>query len=643
MENQTVENIRILKSFIEEQMKQGVPRDEVRKVLIDEGGWSREFLDKIFDSKELLEKVGDVKPIPSKSVVKPEDEEEKAPKKNTFERKPAKAEVTAPPAEPPIEKAGESIIKKSPDSNKLMNSSSYVVPAAIVVGVVVLMIVGGFAYIKLSSGTSNTVSKGAGGDEAAILINEESEENEIVYVKKEIEINLNIEKTLLSILPDGAELEPRGIYGFSPDGRTVAYAIREVDQIFASHLMINDKKYGPFRSIKSVYFSPDSSRTAFVTVDYENVNNLYLNGELLDSAGYSITRLLFSDDGNQLSYKAIEKNTEGLSWIQIVNNVRSRPFDNVGEIVFGANNTFAYIAEDGEKSIVVINGEEKFSFNKPVYEVTLSASGKDFAFTTTNLDDSVSAVLNGKKQAPYYDIVALTLSSDGNHLAYIAQSLDKNEPRFFVVLDGVEQNYYEDINSGALVFSDDSKHLAYIASDTEKNEYVSFVILDSVEGERYETVLYDSLMFNKKGELAYSAEFEDKSFVILDGVEIFESGLFENVGYIAFNPIDDSLTFLYSNARKKYLYSNDNFYGGHEFIFLDSVVFSPDGKHIAYDTESAFGQNGRFSNVILDGTGKESYDYITRIGFSKDSKYLTYGARKGNQFWWISELIDVAE
>ncbi len=73
-----------------------------------------------------------------------------------------------------------------------------------------------------------------------------------------------------------------------------------------------------------------------------------------------------------------------------------------------------------------------------------------------------------------------------------------------------------------------------------------------------------------------------------------------------------------------------------EYNTISSPKFSPDGKHFAYVAQ----ENGKYS-IVLDGEKKGLYDDIYCEGpyFTKDSKYLYYVVRKGNNLWRMVERL----
>jgi hypothetical protein len=89
--------------------------------------------------------------------------------------------------------------------------------------------------------------------------------------------------------------------------------------------------------------------------------------------------------------------------------------------------------------------------------------------------------VNGEEGALHGDIIALIFSPDSQQLAYIA----KDGYRHFVVLDGKEGHYYDDIKSDSLIFSPDGQRLAYIAQVGNKQ----FVVVDGIEGKQYDAII----------------------------------------------------------------------------------------------------------------------------------------------------------
>lgn len=63
-------------------------------------------------------------------------------------------------------------------------------------------------------------------------------------------------------------------------------------------------------------------------------------------------------------------------------------------------------------------------------------------------------------------------------------------------------------------------------------------------------------------------------------------------------------------------------------------IFSPDGKNFAYKA-----RKGSKWFVVFNGEKSATYDKIYNLNFSSDSRYIVYGAKIGNEIWWITKKV----
>ena len=68
---------------------------------------------------------------------------------------------------------------------------------------------------------------------------------------------------------------------------------------------------------------------------------------------------------------------------------------------------------------------------------------------------------------------------------------------------------------------------------------------------------------------------------------------------------------------------------GEEFDAVDDIVFSPDGKVLAYAA-----QKGGESFVVAGDQKGQRFDHVWPPVFSPDGKRIGYGAQKGRNIYW---------
>jgi Tol biopolymer transport system component len=180
---------------------------------------------------------------------------------------------------------------------------------------------------------------------------------------------------------------------------------------------------------------------------------------------------------------------------------------------------------------------------------------------------------------------AIVLSPDGRRGAYVMPATGG----FRVVLDGKDQPAYEQLARGSPVFSPDGKRLVYAGA----REGRWYVIDNDEESQPFDAVLGTSLLFGGPAggdqHLAYVAARDKKQFVVLEGIE---------------GPPCDA-------------------------IDPGSLVFSPDGNHLAYVGRRKQGA-ALAAVVVVDGVNESLfYEWATPPTFSADSMHFAYVAARG--------------
>ena len=264
-------------------------------------------------------------------------------------------------------------------------------------------------------------------------------------------------------------------------------------------------------------------------------------------------------------------------------------------------------------------------------------------------DQGQYVVLGEEKQGPYDEIELLSFSPDSQHIVYVAKLGDKK----FVVLDGIEQTYYDDIFT-SVIFSPDSQRIAYVAKKDKKliavidgSEFIydniqrgirlspdgqrfafvardlnanAFVVLDGNEGKKYDDIeIYNlDLYFSPDSQhLAYLAKKGDDWFVVLDGEKGFPFR--ESYPDLVFSP--DSQHFAYhAKIGEQVVIILDGQILDNKFEASYNPVFSPDSQRLAYIASL---NEERF--FVVDGTEDPAYEgFIHGLTFSPNSQRYAY-------------------
>ena len=287
---------------------------------------------------------------------------------------------------------------------------------------------------------------------------------------------------------------------------------------------------------------------------------------------------------------------------------------------------YVYLAKDGGKEFIVYDGKEGkrydqvslglhpyLSFNPEQFLYTASENGQSFCVIDNQESERFNADL---------DDIVCTRSPDGQRLAIKVDLGEGYSKRYFMVVDGIEEQKYEYIDEW-IGFSADSKQYAYWAFNGNQMDIVingkvfpyekSFVIFAfSPDGKRY----------------AFKVDQGEQITLVVDGEEIITP--YESVYNLQFSPDGSHLHYVASSE-------------GNEFVVIDgeeqekfsgvswsmsSPKFSPDSQHIAY----VLCDKGKYSyiceegnqSVILDGLESESHKDILYFKFSPDSQRVGY-------------------
>lgn len=345
---------------------------------------------------------------------------------------------------------------------------------------------------------------------------------------------------------------------FSADSRRLAYVARSPGGFLSrekSVVVVDGQEEEKYDWIcrRGPVFSPNS-RTAFY--------GAALGGKWFMASGQDKSSMHYDDisgdspnfspDSGRIAYKGLRN---GL-WRVIVDEREGKPYHGIaaGGVFFSPDSRrVAYGARLGGDRFIVVDGAEE-------------------------------------KRYPYSWSEDLVFSPDSLKLAYRASRYSKQ----FVVAAGEEHIEYAGIGEGSLTFSPDSRHVAYGAKPVGSEKWQ--VILDHGGG-----ALYDAI-----AQLEFSNDAQHLGFVA-----------FENDHW--FVVLDRQIVSRMTNAR----------------IWAGQNLFSPDCNRVA----CAMNWDGAW-RVVVYGTGRttteeegEPFEEIWDDGnivFSPDGRHLAYWARQGS-------------
>jgi WD40 repeat protein len=349
-----------------------------------------------------------------------------------------------------------------------------------------------------------------------------------------------------------------------------------------------------------------------------NPSNLILspNGEHVAYMIYPNDKLVLVWDGK-----------EGPEWDRIdMANVSSMY---VGVSPFSRDGSLAYSAKKGEKSYIVVTGQENKALELPEHVVGLvrSPDGKHMAYPVRKGSQDVMTC-DGKEGLPYRMVSFGMFSPDSQTLAY--EALTGKDEHLWVV-GGRPLGPYE--HTSVWAFSPDSKRFAFVAWQKARK----MVVCDGKAGAAYDSISF--LVFSPDSRnLAYVGHndqgADQGSSIILNekkvgSDEIGQAPAFSpNSRQLAWTTYDDEVHGLdVITGKTAPVVAKAGF-------SLAMPAFSPDGKHLALIAES---RDGKF-NVVVDGKflpptfemnmikGGGEIPWLYPPGFSADGRHVFFKA-----------------
>jgi len=382
-----------------------------------------------------------------------------------------------------------------------------------------------------------------------------------------------------------------------------------------------------------IIFSPDSKQAAYI-VSKEGEDFVVINGrkEKIGSTKTPPESPIFSSDSKHIAYM----DYDGKYHYIVIDGKRSKPYEWIDEdsLVFSPDSTkIAYIA--GKIVIEKLEGREY-----PIFKYFV--------------------VINDEEGKAYNEEISppIIFSPDGKKVAYIAgERVSEGGIRFtkeFLVINGEEGKRYHEIIPWTITFSRDSEQVGYIAVEKifgsggiikEKKE---FIVVNREEGKRYDEIR--GFGFAPDGKIVYGITEGGKEYLIINDEK--SNGYDWIEGWVTFSRDGKRVAFVVEEKEEKFAVID----GKEEKIYdeVGSPIFSPDSKHFVYSARS-----GEKEFIVINGTEGRFFDKvwfpaamvfdvemlaynpygIKAIGFDPDSKYIAYGAKIGQELWWIVDEV----
>ena len=217
-------------------------------------------------------------------------------------------------------------------------------------------------------------------------------------------------------------------------------------------------------------------------------------------------------------------------------------------------------------------------------------------------------------------------SPDLKRVAYAVTSGDKQ----FVVVDGIEDEHYDEVKLQRDPFSPDSQHIKYSARSSSE----WFGVVDGVKANA-------GIFSPDSSRIAGIHREGDKMHIVVDGAAGREhTGMdFNYTRYLVFSPDSQRIAFVgvISLEENQKCLAVIDYTPGRIYDDVWEIIFSPDSQHSAY---IATWQGERF--VVLDGEEGEKYDHVNRLNvvFSPDSQHVAYIAASEGKYFAVIDGVE---
>ena len=315
-----------------------------------------------------------------------------------------------------------------------------------------------------------------------------------------------------------------------------------------------------------------------------------------------------------------------------VHLVQSKPYLSIGSgspVWMGgtseddSGDLFAFIAKDGpeKERILTLPGE------KPVTKKTWKFIARNMLQVSPGKNkemvyvagDKKWQVFVGEKEWPPCDTLGRLMSSPSGQTW---ASTAKRDGKLVMMVNGVPSKAYAEIQHADSLFPAGDERVVFAAAQLGESRTPAHMVVDGKEGKAYAQVTGDSVVFSAdKKSMAYVAGDGNKNFVVLDGKE---GPAFDQVADLRFSPAGSVLAYRARRGLEHFVLVGGKSMGPYGEVEASSLVFSPDGKSVAW---AAFGAGGQW-NVYVDG--KTIDDGCDRVisQLTVFSRYVSAGLRR---------------
>lgn len=414
---------------------------------------------------------------------------------------------------------------------------------------------------------------------------------------------------------------------FSPDSKRVAYVASRDKLCF---VVVGDVEGKPYEYIKvgGIIFSADSKRVAFVArrEEKEIVVVDGVEGKPFDYI--SDLSALFSRDGKTVSYVGVRRSGREQKNVLVVNGAEVMEEEYINSSYpKEPGNPPAYVIKRGEKWHVVLNGKPGPAYDQIGNNIIFSSDKKHMLYRASRgrYDFIVLDGVEGKERGSITEN-SYAFGADGKP-AYVMLN---NRGRWVVAGD-IEHGPYDYV-PGEIRFSEDGKRNAFVAERDRQR----FVVIDGVEGPRFDDITFD-IRFSSDGKrYSYAGKRGAKQDAVIDGVATD----YDEISSLLFSPDGKHLGVCARRGGSR-LTLVDGVERGTRDLGISGIIFSPDSRRFAGLARQGF--KGDKQLIVIDGEPGQTYDGVSDLEFTPDSKHVIYTAERAGKFMVVVDGVESNE
>ena len=394
---------------------------------------------------------------------------------------------------------------------------------------------------------------------------------------------------------------------FSADGQHVGYLAQTAGGQNPWHAVVDGNAGPGYGSVSALQLSHSGGHFACVTgVSGATDVNVVVDGK--PGPAFAVVQsVVFSEDGKHVAYVAGRKGNP-IKWVAVIDGHAGPEFDQLSNVVFspdGLRAAYAGMAVNGNRSrwYAVIDGKKSLDYDSCA-NFLVSSDSRHLAYLASNGQKSV-VVLDGSESDAHQmiDPRSIHFSPDGTRLGFVAQ----DENVWHAVVDGKTGPAHGVIDVKSFQFSPDGRHFRF---KVRAGSTWTVVVDDLPAGATpapSELVTSDDGRHTATVVTQNPEQSSPETHVRLDGKPVGQT--YAGVDQLQLSPDGRRVAFAcvkVDEPGKNLIQVVIDGHGGPGFMRITKILFSPDSRHVAY----VGWENSVKQYVVVDGFQGPDYDQV---------------------------------